>query len=544
MPYDNSVLRFILFASMLTVVGFSQTVDGHVVNSVTGIDIPGVAVNLIWAGKVAYSATTDAQGHFRVEAVKAGAYTANYTARGFFAIPNSFTDELFELVACSRCFLAERGDQPFQVTAGEGPVRLEVKMAPLGRISGRVVDEVGDPVPDASIQLYWGENWLCKMPYCMGFSRQAKTDEKGEYSVTDLDVPGAWLLSAIAPSSRKPAETRNDQRLGWAQTFYPGVIDPQVAVKVMVRFGGDDSNLDIKLAAVPVHRIRGVVLDGSGDPVPKAAVMLGRGIGSPLIQNTRSDGTYEFDAVTEGEWRISANGAQGSHQLWPSQWVRVKAHDVERLELRPAAPFAIRGKVEMEVAERALAPKPPSVLLAFNAGAAGLDANHEAPSRAANPDAKGDFEIQNLYPGSYQIVPGPAPPQYYLDSIRIGDRDALESAVEMAPGAQPLTVAYKFGGGTVRGAVERCAGGTVRLLPQDKAMWRQGFVFFAPCDSNNRYEIHAVRPGPYYALAIGGDSTTPWYGAIWDDDGLVHNASTITVRAGESSLADLRAIRQ
>jgi hypothetical protein len=75
-------------------------------------------------------------------------------------------------------------------------------------------------------------------------------------------------------------------------------------------------------------------------------------------------------------------------------------------------------------------------------------------------------------------------------------------------------------------------------------MWRQGFVFFAPCDSNDRYEITASRPGRYYVLAISGDGTTPWYGALWEDDGLLLDASTITVRAGESSLADLRATRQ
>jgi Carboxypeptidase regulatory-like domain len=99
-------------------------VDGHVVNSVTGIDIPGVAVNLVQAGKAAYSATTDSQGHFRIEAVEGGTYIANYTARGFWPIPNFLVDEDFER-ECGRCFLVERGGQPFQVTAGSDPVRLE-----------------------------------------------------------------------------------------------------------------------------------------------------------------------------------------------------------------------------------------------------------------------------------------------------------------------------------------------------------------------------------------------------------------------------------
>ena len=53
------MLRVILIASMLAAAAFAaQTVDGHVVNSVTGADIPGVDVKLIQAGEVAYSATT------------------------------------------------------------------------------------------------------------------------------------------------------------------------------------------------------------------------------------------------------------------------------------------------------------------------------------------------------------------------------------------------------------------------------------------------------------------------------------------------------
>jgi hypothetical protein len=84
----------------------------------------------------------------------------------------------------------------------------------------------------------------------------------------------------------------------------------------------------------------------------------------------------------------------------------------------------------------------------------------------------------------------------------------------------------------------------VRLLPHDKAMWRRGFVRFAPCDSNDRYAIAAVRPGEYYALAIAGDSPIPWWAAMWGDDGPVNDVSIVTVRDGENSSADLRAIKQ
>ena len=184
---------------MLATVAFAaQTVDGHVFNSVTGIDIPGVAVKLIQAGEVAYSATTDSQGHFRIEAVKAGAYTASYVARGIWPIPNLFVDEDFER-KCGRCFQVERGGQPFQVSAGGDPVRLAVQMAPVGKISGRVLDYLEEPVPNASVQLHWGESWFCKMPSCSGISRQTRTNEKESTASRILTSPARGCCPPLRP---------------------------------------------------------------------------------------------------------------------------------------------------------------------------------------------------------------------------------------------------------------------------------------------------------------------------------------------------------
>ena len=49
-----------------------QGVDGRVVSATTGAAIPGVAVSLLQSWKSAYSATTDADGYFRIDGVKAG----------------------------------------------------------------------------------------------------------------------------------------------------------------------------------------------------------------------------------------------------------------------------------------------------------------------------------------------------------------------------------------------------------------------------------------------------------------------------------------
>jgi 5-hydroxyisourate hydrolase-like protein (transthyretin family) len=72
---------------MLAMAAFGATVDGHVVNSVTGAGIAGITVSLMRQEHIAYSATTDGQGRFRVEDVNEGAYTATYRLRSAFLVP-------------------------------------------------------------------------------------------------------------------------------------------------------------------------------------------------------------------------------------------------------------------------------------------------------------------------------------------------------------------------------------------------------------------------------------------------------------------------
>jgi hypothetical protein len=523
------MLRAIVAGSILTGAALaSQIVEGRVVNSATGGVIAGVAVHLSQGGKVAYSAKTDAEGRFRIESVQDGVYIADYKASGFWSVPN----------------ILDRGTgRPIAVASGSDPVRLEVKMPPIAKLSGRVLDGSGKPVAGASLFLAWEDRW-CRPPACVGLFRTVKSDEKGEYTIADLDLPGRWLLSAAAPPSWKAPESDNEERQGWTQTFYPGVADAQLASEVVVRPGGDLWNMDIKLATAPLHWIRGRVLGIDGDPVPKAAVTLAKRYGAASVhQETRSDGAFEFEvaSVTGDEWSLSTTWDQGGAKLWAAETVEIKRRDPENFELRLTAPFSVQGRIVMDVPEGRPAPKRPGVMLTFDAG--GWTPSRDAGFRfvAANADARGDLTIKNVYAGPYQIAlaePPDAP--YYLDSIRLGDRDAT-AGVEIVSPAQTLTVTYKFDGGTVRGTIEDCVGIRVLLVPQDPSLRREGFMRYTSCGQDGRFEFSAVRPGEYYGFAIAGNDGTPWYQMIRDEE-VLKQAGRVTVRAKESTVAEIKIV--
>jgi hypothetical protein len=238
------LLAWILLAAPLA----AQVVEGRVINTATGNGIPNVSVGLLAMGQVDYRATTDSMGRFRVESVKDGSYTVFYSAPNFTPKDDGLP-------------------RTFQVTAGVGPVQLQYEMAPVSRISGRVLDGAGDPVPHANVLVTQALQFG-------GILFTVAANEKGEFRSPESMRPGEWLLSATAPESWKPPEPRDGQRLGWVTTFYPNVTDPNLAVKVDVALGGEIPELNIKLATAPVYRVRGVVLDVHGNPVGKARVSL------------------------------------------------------------------------------------------------------------------------------------------------------------------------------------------------------------------------------------------------------------------------------
>ncbi len=522
------MLRAILAAWILAGSALAaQTVDGHVVNAANGVDIPAVRVSLLQGGRIAYSATTDATGRFRIEAVEAGVYNPSYRARGFRDVPG---------------FLDVAGPATLQVTAGSEPLRLEAKMQPLPKLSGRVLDAAGRPVPNAAIWVL-GNVRGCNQPKCFALLKQSQTGEKGDYTIADVDDLGPFLMAAAAPSSWEPPHSGDDRRLGWAQTFYPGAADPQLGARIQVQPGGELSNLDIKLAPVPVHQVRGRILDMRGDPVPKASVTLYNGFGPNLDQVTRNDGTFEFVPVADGEWRLSAKLDREGVKLWAAQSLQVEDRDLEDVQLRITPAFLLRGKMVFDRPEGVPAPEDdlPNLTAGYTAAEFGRDQTCPA-FPIGHPDTKGDFTIQ-VYAGPHHVdIIEPPPGHFYLDSVRLGSLDALTSDIAILSDAQPLTVTYKFGGGTVQGTIEACGAGRVLLLPQDPALRRHEFLRETNCGPSGQFQFSAVRPGDYYGFAVSGDSSARWYTALLDGS-LLKDAGKVTVRANEHTSADIRLLK-
>ena len=161
-------------------------------------------------------------------------------------------------------------------------------------------------------------------------------------------MPGAYGLSVVPPPDLKAPDPEADgPALAWTRTYYPGVAGAEGASKIVVLPGGEILDVELKLLAVPAHAVRGVVLNPDGTPAPKVAIALGEALRSATVES-KVDGTFEFPAVAEGEWRFLAEAQRGAVKLRATEWIEVPRHDLENVKLRLAPPVTLRGKVVMD----------------------------------------------------------------------------------------------------------------------------------------------------------------------------------------------------
>lgn len=503
---------------LLPALAAAQTVEGTVANSSTGAPIPGVKVQLIWSGDIAYTATTDAQGHFLLDHVQTGTYSIWYTATDY---------SLFHSDAARQ----------IAVTAG-APVKLEARMTPLAKVSGRVVDGRGDPAPGAGVAIVGPQSAM-----------SLTADAQGRFELHQMLIPGAYTLSASPPPNLKPPdpEPEGGGVLNWVRTWYPAGSSAQAASKIVLAAGSEVSDLEIKLLALPAHAVRGVLLNPAGDPVPQTDISLA-GDMAKLHAVSKTDGAFEFPAVVDGEWSFTAEVAAGNVKLRAADSLETTGRDVEGVKLRLEAPFTLRGKAVFETPKGAPLPRLAGVALSSRLNRAfrelipdnGILASVAPGSPDARADAEGNLVWPTVYPGSYRIVPMGAPPGYYLDSIRVGESEPSTPEVQLFSPAASITLLYKTNGGSVQGTAENCASGGVLLIPLDPVQRRSGFFYSRSCQGE-RYQMAAVRPGDYLLLAFPGDDPEPWSRAVVDDAAL-SQATKVTVRAGETTSVDLRAI--
>jgi Carboxypeptidase regulatory-like domain len=495
----------------------AQVVEGVVSNSVTRIGVPDVTVSLQKRPPAPPAApppgqppvlqeleepvvmVTDAAGKFHVEGLPEGRYGVQFSRDGFAAVRQqvAFVD----------------------VKAGD-PVKLELQMTPLGTVSGRVLDGLKHPVAGARVVLRanggTGIPWNC--------------DDSGEFRFANVGAR-TFTLMAYAPYDWHAPEPVEGKKQAWGTTYYPGTVHEDSAGRILLSPGGEVTELEIKLQAVPVRSVTGVLVGADGKPAQAVQVRTGFSTGQRLgpTANTDDDGKFAFELM-DGTYQLSAQIANEQGTQRAEQNLVVSGKDVSDIELRMIAPFEIHGTISYEPRRKEPGKTPLNIAV-----------SGQSP---AIVKVDGDtFTVSGLYPGKYALVVRGQDSPYYMDSARVSGQDAQSGLVYLGSSSDSAEVRFRSDGGSVTGTVEGCQEGFVMLEPAQHQLW------FGPkverCDAMGSFTIQAVRPGDYYAVAVSPrDASAPAL-LMGRNSGVdVEKLGTkLTVKAGESTRVDLKAVK-
>jgi hypothetical protein len=291
------------------------------------------------------------------------------------------------------------------------------------------------------------------------------------------------------------------------------------------------SGLDLRLRRVPVWSVHGIVTDEEGRPLGGVSVKLrANDEWQPDEASVVSgaNGGFTIAAVRPGDWRLVGSG--GGREGYGA--VVVDKHDIDRVTLKLFPPFALEGFIERDEPRDAEGKRKAS-------GVYLIPENGQGKQTMAFHQQDGSIRFPKVQPGRYVIFPVGFVAGYFVESVKLGDRDVMGKAVDLTDGAIPFRVVYRGNAGRVRGNVEKGEGSTVALIPQDESMLDGQFIRIAKCDTNGRFEVGSLKPGEYYAFAFDRVDTE-----ALSDVSFVRNlrpaAVAVHVEAGRAADADLK----
>lgn len=495
-------------------------ITGRVINSAgEPLAGAGVSAGAVGSNTRPRSATTDANGEFKIEGLEPGIFRIFAGMTGYvpFFHPDSNDPSLYHRIGDSVTITLFKGGVIHgTVTGPKGP------LIAIGVFPTRVRDETGKPLTSGS-----------------GYYERS-TDDRGMFRFFNLP-PGTYLLSAAKPRLGLLAPTAYDP---YSPTYFPSATR-DTATEIVVH-EGDEVTADIQFRAAPGYAVSGRVVGVITPEIgfaPGASLTLTnvRNRGEVMTSGTlNEDSSFAFFGVPDGEYELVASEFLPSREELKSapRRIVIRGADVTGTEISLAPQASIEGGLVFEsdpkaaCAARKQTAAQETIVYARRfepAQKANLSAEAEAtnvPLSAANytgltvGDAKGSFVFRNLPAGSYRVDPLAPSDGWFIKSVATSanSRGATKPAVTnpMREGISVKTgerisgviVTIAEGAATLNGRIVLAEGQSlspsarVYLVPADRADADNPWRFYeARPSADLNFKIGNVTPGKYLIVA-------------------------------------------
>ncbi|HXW91425.1 MAG TPA: carboxypeptidase-like regulatory domain-containing protein [Terriglobales bacterium] len=481
-------------------------IAGTVVNAVTGNPLARARVSLQDARNpqnLRWTITSE-DGRFEFAQLAPGKYAMRGAKRGFLAAGYEQHEQFSTAIVSG---------------VGLDTEHLVLRLAPVAVLSGRVLNEAGEPVRHATVSLYVedrsaGVDRIQRV-------RDESTDDQGSYEFWPLGA-GTYFLAATAspwyalqlssfgqPDRAEPSPTFDPSLdAAYPVTYYKDASEPDEASPIPLR-GGDNLEADFHLNPVPALHLRFRVSDVElhGFIMPRLLKPSFDGIQDVPFHGmgTVSPGIFEIAGVPAGRYVVQMSRSQPPGQPIETDAVELDLNaDGQELDSSSGTPAgSVHAAAKLKGQEQL--PRQLRILL--------RNSRRRVVDEQEINDT-GEVEFRNLAPGKYELLAWAPGEAYSVLRISLAGEEIAGDVLPVTAGSS-LAISILLAGSAMRveGFAKRkgqpVPGAMVVLVPETPASNRDLFRR-DQSDLDGSFSLRNVIPGSYTVCAIADGWDLDW----------------------------------
>jgi hypothetical protein len=434
---------------------------------------------------------TDAEGRFAFSALAAGRYTIAVTKTGYVwgRLGRHEIDR----------------STSFTLSDRQAVEDLDVRLLRAAAIAGRIVDEFGDPVLAASVQVGSLQRVNGELRFVA--TRGGLTDDRGDFRVGGLPA-GTYIVAVPGDSAGRPLPGAPEEwrrSVGWTQIYYPAAADPSLAQRIPLKIGEEISSVDIILrGGTTGGRLTVIATDVSGNPATGSVRLVNRNGAQALrLQQGRARSAL----LTPGEWTVEVQGTTGAALTR----LTMGSTDLE-VSMVLGNAGRLSGRVSIDDPRVDLKAAPIDLRLQAREFQGVLSVS--PPIRI---ERDGTFEAVNLL-GRRRITLLSAPRGWALRSVMHDGRSLLDAPIDFIGGEDLTDVEIRLttetreiSGVTVDARHQPAVGCFALVFPDDPQAIQSGrLTRRVRSDLDGRFSFAGLTNGEYFVTARASLDPTEW----------------------------------
>ncbi|HEY2114153.1 MAG TPA: carboxypeptidase-like regulatory domain-containing protein, partial [Candidatus Angelobacter sp.] len=483
MPWKRGLIFAILFSAFCFCQETKPEAQAPSTASISGTILRADTQLPLKNAQVALVANTSASSDSEVESSSDRQITAKTDEKGRFEITGLAPGTYY--IQASHAGMSMKGHAlqfgvPVTLEAGKSQT-LTLTMLPTGVISGQILNEDGEPMPQVSVAaMRYGYTITGRH---LAQAANASSDDKGQFRLFGLQ-PGSYLIVAhpgegtfedsgmiVAEASSSSASSKANPKV-YTTTYYPNEISAEHATPVLLK-SGEEMRADFTLTRVPAHAISGTVAGlaapkstDKDSPETQFSLVTAVKDGSPMpagMAMIGKDSSFKFRSLPAGKYNLIAmHMGEDSGSIGTAEVV-IDSSDITGIVI--GAESARREITGVVRAEGDTKPNFSKLYVVFTPAAdsdkdMGLDyaASFFGGSNGfAQVKSDGSFKVA-LAPSAkpYNAVistRGTGLEDWFTSKVLVGGKDVLESGFKPGDAQAPVEIFLSSKGALVEGTV-------------------------------------------------------------------------------------------